>query len=607
MKKIVFSVALCLCGLLSVNAQQDLKKSVCVVKQNYSDAEKEAFEKTASTLFSNSYMSAARQLRKGKSSFGSGFLYKADDGKLYIITNKHVVRDAQNVQLVFKTEGEDKVMPNCKVLAKSDTTDIAIVEFPASETGFVPLSFNTNRVTDGTGVWTAGFPGLGNEPAWQLGNGVVSNASFRNLELTDNAHISVIQHTAQVDPGSSGGPLLVLQENVKTITKEVMVGKKKKTVTENVIEKEYKVVGMNTWKAYNRENANFSLLAHDVLNFVNNHNNTASLAKTENTEQLQNKVEKYMESINTSSADMVPFISTKMVTGLSESQLSTMLKNVSQKANNELRDGDAVEGLKMLVADNVKASIKKPAELKVNNVYVNGDKGNATFNYGKKQFNSTWENNYDGWQVTSTDMLTEKPEKVKGTVDSGFRILDLDGRNQFELSYLNPLSDPIKFEDEGWGTKKVYTDKFKVGLDYSHFFCRIAYWSTTLDYGFLNRKVTRSYDKKEETEETKLKYATFLTGVGVQLPMAYNHLYFAPDVKLQIGLRNGLGDFLEDDDNDMCFTTCMEGALKVGYMFTDDKILYVGGGYNKKNYFGSLSDSKLESLDYMIVKLGFIF
>lgn len=616
MKRIVLSVALCVCGIFTVNAQQDLKKSVCVVKQNHTEAETSAYEKTASTLFSNSYMSAARQLRKGSVSFGSGFLYKADNGKLYIITNKHVVKDAKTVQLIFKTDGADKTIPNCNVVAKSDSTDIAIVEFPSADNDFIPLSFSTEPLSDGTNVWSAGFPGLGDEPAWQLGNGVISNGKYRNLEITDGAHIDIIQHTAQVDPGSSGGPLLVLNENKKTITKEETVGKNKKTVTETVVEKEYKVVGMNTWKAFRRENANFSLMTKDVQKVVNNIG-MASSSKSDANDALQKQVEKFMESFNKTSSDMTPFVSNKMATSIPESQLLSMLQNISTNANNKLRDGDAVDGLKMMIADNIKAPVKKPAELKVSSVNVNGNSGTANFTYGKKQYSTTWTKNYEGWQLESTDMIGAKAAKERGTVEDGFRVLDFDGFNRVELSYMAPLGDPKTFVDEDWNSSATYTDKFKIGFDYSHFFSRFVNWTTAFDFGKLDKYTTNEYSEYDseyhtympviEENSTMLKYFSLVTGVGAQCPMAVNRIYFAPDVRAQFGMRLGIGDFLEDSDNGMGFITALEATLNAGYMFDDEKILYLGFGVHRKKILGDLAENHLDCLRYFVVKVGYLF
>lgn len=601
MRKFLLSVVLCVCGIFTINAQQDLKKSVCVVKQNYTDAEKEAFEKTASTLFSNSYMSAARRLRKGLGGFGSGFLYRVDNGKLYIITNKHVVRDAKSVQLTFKAEGGDKTISNCNVIAKSDSMDIAVVEFPATETGFVPLSFDADRVVDGTNVWSAGFPGLGDEPAWQLGNGVVSNDNLVNMELTDSVHIAVIQHTAQVDPGSSGGPLLVLKENTK-----------RESGDKSVALKEYKVVGMNTWKAFHRENANFSLMAKDILKVVNNLGTVSSSMKNDDEVGLQNQVEKFIESFNKSSIEMSAFISNKMATSLSEDQLTAMLKNISTNANNSLRDGDAVDGLKIMVADNIKSQIRTLSDLKVGSLSTNGDSGTVTFTYRKKQYTSSWEKNSDGWQLTSTDIIKTDVNGNRA-VESGFRVLDLDGCGNVSLDLMFPLTDTYYFDDEFWSEKADYTDKIKFGISYAYFFSRFVNWNTSFDYGMVERHNTDmvyyNMDNEYTVEETTtdLKYFTLVSGFGAQCPMAVNRFYFAPDVKAQIGFRNGIGNFLHDSDHDMGFLACVEATFNVGFMFSDESIIYIGGGINRKKILSELSDNSLDKLKYFVLRVGYVF
>lgn len=601
MRKFLLSLALCVCCVFTTNAQQDLKKSVCVVKQNYTDAEKEAFEKTASTLFSNSYMSAARNLRKGLGGFGSGFLYRADNGNLYIITNKHVVKDAKSVQLTFKAEGGDKTISNCNVIAKSDSMDIAVVEFPAIETGFVPLSFDADRVVDGTSVWSAGFPGLGDEPAWQLGNGVVSNDNLVNMELTDSVHIAVFQHTAQVDPGSSGGPLLVLKENTK-----------RESGDKSVALKEYKVVGMNTWKAFRRENANFSLMAKDILKVVNNLGTVSSSMKNDDEVGLQNQVEKFIESFNKSSIEMSTFISNKMATSLSEDQLTAMLKNISTNANNSLRDGDAVDGLKIIVADNIKSQIRTLSDLKVGSLSTNGDSGTVTFTYRKKQFTSSWEKNSEGWQLTSTDIIKTDVNGNRA-VESGFRVLDLDGCGNVSLDLMFPLTDTYYFEDEFWSEKADYTDKIKFGISYAHFFSRFVNWNASFDYGMVERHNTDivyyNMDNEYTVEETTtdLKYFSLVTGFGAQCPMAVNRFYFAPDVKAQIGFRNGIGNFLEDNDHDMGFIACVEATFNVGFMFSDESIIYIGGGINRKKILSELSDNSLDKLKYFVLRVGYVF
>lgn len=193
------------CSFSNFVYSADLKKSVCVVRKSISEEEKELYKKTAKVLYDNSFMAASRSLERYSGGFGSGFVVKDATGKLVLVTNKHVVKNADLVDLTFTIDDKDTVLRACPVIAKSDTLDIALVEFPQDKKSLVtPLEFDTDKLQDGISVWTAGFPGLGNDPAWQLGNGIVSNGSYFNLEMSDSAHIRVIQHTAQVDPGSSG-------------------------------------------------------------------------------------------------------------------------------------------------------------------------------------------------------------------------------------------------------------------------------------------------------------------------------------------------------------------------------------------------------------------
>jgi len=96
-------------------------------------------------------------------------------------------------------------------------------------------------------VWSAGFPGLGSDPMWQLGKGTVTNARAKIKELLSPDISTLIQHSAQVDAGNSGGPLLT---------------------ADSKSEAGYSVIGINTWKATYRESTNFSIPASIIKSFV---------------------------------------------------------------------------------------------------------------------------------------------------------------------------------------------------------------------------------------------------------------------------------------------------------------------------------------------------
>jgi serine protease Do len=75
----------------------------------------------------------------------------------------------------------------------------------------------------------------------------VTNGAARIPALIDPAITTLIQHSAQVDPGNSGGPLLIADKSAPA---------------------GYRVVGVNTWKAYNRQAANFSIPAAATVSFI---------------------------------------------------------------------------------------------------------------------------------------------------------------------------------------------------------------------------------------------------------------------------------------------------------------------------------------------------
>ena len=106
---------------------------------------------------------------------------------------------------------------------------------------------------------------------------------------------------------------------------------------------------------------------------VNNIGATSASMKNNDEVGFQNQVEKFIESFNKSSIEMSTFISNKMATSLSEDQLTAMIKNISTNANNSLRDGDAIDGLKIMVADNIKSQIRTLSDLKVGSLSTNGD------------------------------------------------------------------------------------------------------------------------------------------------------------------------------------------------------------------------------------------
>ncbi len=183
-----------------------------------------------------------RSMTKG--GHGSGYLTKDDAGRTLVITAKHVVVFADKASLeIQKDNGKVVKITDCPILYRDDDVDFAVVLVPQEKTAelgddVVYLQLADGEPSDGTEVWSAGYPALLNQPAWQLGKGNITNHRLV-VEALGLAESSVfIQHTAPIDPGNSGGPLLI--------------GDPKDPAS-------MRVLGINTWMALGRQSANFAV------------------------------------------------------------------------------------------------------------------------------------------------------------------------------------------------------------------------------------------------------------------------------------------------------------------------------------------------------------
>ena len=137
---------------------------------------------------------------------GSGFIVSADG---VILTNAHVVRDAQEVTVKLTDRREFRA----KVLGSDPKTDVAVIKIEAKNLPVVPLGRSTD-VRVGEWVLAIGSPfGLENT----VTAGVVS-AKGRSL---DDGSVPFIQTDAAINPGNSGGPLFNSRGEVVGINSQI--------------------------------------------------------------------------------------------------------------------------------------------------------------------------------------------------------------------------------------------------------------------------------------------------------------------------------------------------------------------------------------------------
>ena len=126
-----------------------------------------------------------------RQSAGSGFFITADG---YIVTNNHVIEDAESIKVVLKDETE----LDATVVGRDEGTDIAVLKVKGSGYTFVNFE-NSARPRVGDWVLTVGNP-------YNLGGtataGIVS-AYGRDIGET---FVDYIQLDAPINRGNSGGP-----------------------------------------------------------------------------------------------------------------------------------------------------------------------------------------------------------------------------------------------------------------------------------------------------------------------------------------------------------------------------------------------------------------
>jgi serine protease Do len=131
-----------------------------------------------------------------ENSLGSGFIINRDG---YIITNDHVVRDAESIQV--KLSNED--VYSGKVVGSDPKTDIAVIKINVKEQLPVAVLGDSDKLQVGQWAIAIGNP-FGLDRTVTVGVVSATGRSNMGIETYEN----FIQTDASINPGNSGGPLL---------------------------------------------------------------------------------------------------------------------------------------------------------------------------------------------------------------------------------------------------------------------------------------------------------------------------------------------------------------------------------------------------------------
>lgn len=135
-------------------------------------------------------------------SLGSGFVIDADKG--YIVTNNHVINDAQEVRVTF---GDDTTM-EAKIIGKDEKMDLAVLQVKTDKKLTAVPFGDSDKMRVGDWVLAIGNPfGLGGT----VTAGIIS-AQQRNINA--GQYDDFIQTDASINRGNSGGPMFDLAGEV---------------------------------------------------------------------------------------------------------------------------------------------------------------------------------------------------------------------------------------------------------------------------------------------------------------------------------------------------------------------------------------------------------
>jgi serine protease Do len=142
---------------------------------------------------------------------GSGFVY---DDKGHIVTNNHVVENAEKIIVVF----HDGIEVPATIVGRDSKSDVAVVKI--DNTSYPPLPIGDSaKLKVGDLVMAVGSPF---ELSQSFTTGIIS-ATERNT-VGINEYESFLQTDAAINPGNSGGPLVNMDGQVIGVNSAIVTG-----------------------------------------------------------------------------------------------------------------------------------------------------------------------------------------------------------------------------------------------------------------------------------------------------------------------------------------------------------------------------------------------
>jgi serine protease Do len=418
------------CSVFAQTGSSALRDYVGLINQTYHPDIVSFFEKIKTELSEKKEHDAVRNIELFlKGATGSGFVISDASGTNYVVTNYHVIAQAYGLSIAFeRQDGFKRTYSGLKIVAADEEKDLALLAFAAGdkpvERGLVFLS---RPIEEGEDVYSAGFPGMGTITLWQFGRGMVSNASARFPKSVSDETLMgpFIQHTAQVDPGNSGGPLLVPQGNVPS---------------------GYVVAGVNTLSALWRQAANYAIPVSTTQEFI-----TAALNPDSETWRaaLDKRLSEFTGGLGANRAvypHIAGYLSSACVGENAEYAVSELLEKapptVKQVFINKCEDS-VVGAMGYAVAWTIENNLRGQGAIRASVKEVSGSEEDYTvvFTVNGNDVSSGWIREYGVWRIKTfgevaagnKDLVVQKEPQKKSketlrtdsdfTVEAGYAYL----------------------------------------------------------------------------------------------------------------------------------------------------------------------------------------
>lgn len=175
-----------------------LEKSVTVTDTGIADAVEKVYDSvvTIETYVNNRAYAS-----------GTGFVFKTEGDKAYILTNSHVISNSNSVKVTFTNNKQ----VTADVVGSDDYSDIAVLSVNRDDILLIAETGSSEDMRVGDTTFAVGAPIDSSIYSWSVTRGILSGKD-RLVEVTSSDNKStyvmeVLQTDTAINSGNSGGPL----------------------------------------------------------------------------------------------------------------------------------------------------------------------------------------------------------------------------------------------------------------------------------------------------------------------------------------------------------------------------------------------------------------